>query len=167
MRVFLIVIALVVIAGIGWFLVGADDTPTAVSNDAAPAAEADEPVAEPAAEAADPAAEPATEAAEGTAEPSGETAGEAAEGTADDAAPAQDAADAAAESTVGSAEQDESLADALTVEGFDAERLREAIAASDLTEGQKQAANVLVEQAELNPNMIQTVVAQLREELGL
>lgn len=157
MRAFLIVIALVVLAGIGWFLFGATDTTTVTGDQAAPAAEATEQAAEAteqaaeeAAEATEDAADAATDAATDAAEATGEAAQEAAEGAADATAAAGDA-----------------LTDALTVEGFDADRLREAVQASDISAEQKQAAEALIASAEQNPDQVQSVIEELRVILGL
>ena len=60
-----------------------------------------------------------------------------------------------------------SLEDALTVEGFDADVLLSAVAESDLNLLKKGAAETLIKSAQKNPELIQSVVDQLRKELGL
>ena len=59
-----------------------------------------------------------------------------------------------------------SLGEALSVEGFDAATVRQAIADSDLGAVQARLAEGLVAQAEENPEMLQSVIDQLRELLG-
>lgn len=110
------------------------------ANEAAGAAE----------EAASDAVEAATDAVEGAAG----AAAEAVEGAADavTGAPAEDSA---------------SLADALSVEGFDADRVRAAIEGSQLSAVQKQSALALVQSAEQNPDLVPSVIDQLKSQLGL
>lgn len=60
-----------------------------------------------------------------------------------------------------------SLEDALTVEGFDADVLLSAVTESDLNLLKRGAAEALVKSAQKNPELIQSVVDQLRKELGL
>lgn len=64
------------------------------------------------------------------------------------------------------AETTGSLSEALTVEGFDAAELRQAVADSDLGFAKSQLAEGLIAQAEENPDVIQTVVDQLKDLLG-
>lgn len=150
MRAFLIVIALVVLAGIGWFLMGANDTPTVSNDQPVPAAEAVEDTADgPQAETE----EAPTDAVEAT--------------VADSETPADQAETTAEQAGDGAPPADGTLADALTVEGFDADRIRQAIAESDMNAAQKQAAETLLASAEQNPELVQTVIDQLRERLGL
>lgn len=59
-----------------------------------------------------------------------------------------------------------SLAEALTVDGFDAATVREAIANSDLSAVQARLADGLVTQAEGNPELLEGVIDQLKELLG-
>ena len=60
-----------------------------------------------------------------------------------------------------------SLEDALTVEGFDADVLLSTVAESDLNLLKKGAAETAIKSAQKNPELIQSVVDQLRKELGL
>ena len=59
-----------------------------------------------------------------------------------------------------------SLSEALTVEGFDADELRQAVAESDLGIAQSQMAERLITQAVENPDITEVVVEQLRDLLG-
>ena len=59
-----------------------------------------------------------------------------------------------------------SLAEALSVEGFDAATVRQAIADSDLGAMQARLAEGLVVQAEENPDLLPSVIDQLKELLG-
>lgn len=59
-----------------------------------------------------------------------------------------------------------SLAEALSVEGFDPVAVRQAIADSDLGAVQARLAEGLVVQAEENPDALQSVIEQLKELLG-
>ena len=61
----------------------------------------------------------------------------------------------------------EILSQALTAEGFDGLAIRDAIQNSDMSDLKKTALEALVTTAEENPDQIQSVVAQLREALGL
>ena len=60
-----------------------------------------------------------------------------------------------------------SLEDALTVEGFDADVLLSAVAESDLNLLKKGAVEALIKSAQKNPELIQSVVDQLRKGMGL
>lgn len=168
MRAFLILVAVVVLAGIGWFMFGAGDDAPVTGETTAPAAEAVEEAAEGAADAADDAVEATEDAADAAGdavETVTEEVGTAVEEATDAVEDAvETATDTAADAVEGVAD---SLAGALTVEGFDAAQVREAIAASGLDDTQKQAAEALLQSAEQNPELVQSVIDQLKPQLGL
>ena len=58
------------------------------------------------------------------------------------------------------------LAEALTVDGFDAATLIEAVENSDLGLAESTVARGLIDQARDNPEMVQVVIDQLRDLLG-
>lgn len=168
MRAFLILVAVVVLAGIGWFLFGADDGAPVTGESTTPAAEAAQEAGDAAAtavEEAGEAAEAAGNAVEGAVESAAEAATDAVEGAVEGATDAVEGAAAATQEAMASAEA--TLADALTADGFDAPRLREAIASSSLDDTQKQTAQELVNSAEQNPDQVQSVIDQLKTLLGL
>ena len=165
MRAFLILVAVVVLAGIGWFLFGAGGDAPVTGETTAPAAEAVEEAAEGAAEATEGAAAEATEAASDAVETVTEEVGTAVEEAADAVEETvEGATDTAADAVEGVAD---SLAGAMTVEGFDAAQIRDAIAASSLDDTQKQAAEALLQSAEQDPALVQSVIDQLKTQLGL
>ena len=82
--------------------------------------------------------------------------------------PAPEVGTAESESPTEAAEVEEvSLEDALSVEGFDADVLLSTVAESDLNLLKKGAAEALIKSDQKNPELIQSVVDQLRKELGL
>ena len=84
------------------------------------------------------------------------------------AEPVPDGDGTSIESTAETAEVEAvSLEDALTVEGFDSDVLLSAVAESDLNLLKKGAAEALIKSAQKNPELIQSVVDQLRKEFGL
>ncbi|NND42048.1 MAG: hypothetical protein HKO04_08225 [Silicimonas sp.] len=168
MRAFITVVALVVLAGIAWFYFSADEAEPMVEDAAGMASEAAsdagaaaEQAGDDAAEAVDTATDQAADAADDTAD----TADEVLDNTLGTASDAGDAATDAANDTADAA--DDSLADALTVDGFDADRLRTAVENSSLGAGEKQVATTLIDNAEENPALIQSVIEQLQAEFGL
>lgn len=193
MKALLGIIAVVAIVAIGWFMLnGQEDAPVATAveeaadttTDAAEAAvESTEGVADTAADATatdtdqvEGAIEGASEAVEGVMDQANdavEDAEDAAEGAVEAVTDATETATEAAETaidavadTAATAAEAPSVADALTVEGFDAATLREAVANSDLNALKRTAADTLITQAENNPEMIQSVTEQLTEMLG-
>jgi hypothetical protein len=185
MRAILIILALVALGAIAWVLTqGGDDAPVATSTGEATEGAADvqtevEGAADAAAGAVEGAAEAAGEAAGAAADDAQQAVGdavqgavEAAQGAADAASGATDAVTGAPSSADASAEGSVSpdampLEEALSAQTFDAATVREAIAASGLNDLEKQTAQALVDQAEQNPDQIQSVVDQLRTILGL
>ena len=131
----------------------------AVEEASEEAAEAVETLEDKANEAVQAAEEKVNEAVEGALE----NVNEAVEGTADKVENA--VADALGQEETPS-ETMGTLSEALTVEGFDAAALRQAVADSDLGLVQSQAAEGLIAQAEENPDIIQSVVEQLKDLLG-
>ncbi|MEQ9038789.1 MAG: hypothetical protein RIE24_10580 [Silicimonas sp.] len=150
MRAFIILLTIVVLAGVGWFLFIAEPAGPGTGEEAATAADE-------APESTQEAADEAAEAVGSAAEEVGTAVEEAAEATRDAAGAMSDTAE----------EAGAAVADALTAEGFDPVRLREAIAGSDLSEEQKQSAEALVQSAERNSELVPSVIDELRSMLGL
>jgi hypothetical protein len=153
-----------------------EEAATTAAEEAGAAVEA---AGEEAAAAVEGAVESATDAANTLVEQANEAADAAAEAASDAVEAATDAvegaAGAAAEAVEGAADavtgtpaaDGASLADALSPEGFDADRVRTAIEESQLSAVQKQAALALVESAEQNPDLVPSVIDQLKSQLGL
>lgn len=194
MRAILILAILVVVALGGWLLVGRDDPETVVVETPATPSVAVEPEAEPEAEAEE-AADAVTEAVEGAVEQANEAidaaAGAATEAVTEALGEGSEAANAAAEA-IGTltdqardavadvagqateaageavpASEGDATPEALTEEGFDAAELRRLVDESDLGMAGKLAAEVLIDQAERNPESRAAALTQLREALGL
>ncbi|ETX26510.1 hypothetical protein RISW2_23815, partial [Roseivivax isoporae LMG 25204] len=95
-------------------------------------------------------------------------AADAAEAAAEAAGAAADtAADAAAVSAEGAAAPDPDVAAALSVEGYDAEEVARLVEQSDLSLSVKTSTMTALRNAEDNPELLATVLEQLRERLGL
>ncbi|NNE87909.1 MAG: hypothetical protein HKN27_07515 [Silicimonas sp.] len=185
MRAIVILAVIAAIAAVAWIVFGGQEpaTPevTAPAAQATPEAAETETAVEETQDAVEDVADEATTAVEELQEQATEAiqdaedrVNDAVEGALENVNEAVDDASDALESVVPDALDQEtpqsettgSLAEALSVEGFDAEVLRQSIADSDLGVVQSQLAEGLVVQAEENPELIQEVVDQLRELLG-
>lgn len=130
--------------------------------------------ADAAAGAASDAAEAVTDAAEGAMEAAGEAASDAADAATDaaegamDAAGdmASDAADAVNDAMTGASDAASSMSDLLTVDTFDATKLVEMVQTSNLGEMQKTTLVTAIEQAGQNPDLIPSVIEQVKQALG-
>jgi type VI protein secretion system component VasK len=127
----------------------------------------------------------AAEVATGTAEEAAEAASEAVDEVADmveesaaavtDTAPdasgtetaTQEADEAAGDMVENGAEETGGLSDALTVDGFDLDKVTEAIDASDLGQMEKMTLKNGIEQARDNPDALAQILARIRDALGL
>lgn len=125
-------------------------------------------------DAADAAAGAASDAAEGAMEAAGEAASDAADAATDaaegamDAAGdmASDAADAVNDAMTGASDAASSMSDLLTVDTFDATKLVEMVQTSNLGEMQKTTLVTAIEQAGQNPDLIPSVIEQVKQALG-
>ncbi|MEP1521651.1 MAG: translation initiation factor 3, partial [Ascidiaceihabitans sp.] len=110
------------------------------------------------ADAATDATETATDAAGATADAATETASEAADATTE----AVDATtEAATEATSGG------IADLLTTEGFDYDKVVEMVEGSEMGAFQKTALKTSLEKARDNPEVLETVLGKIKEAMGL
>lgn len=142
----------------------AEDTVDAVTGAAEGAADATQDAA---AAATDTATDVVT-ATEGATEQAVEATGEAAEQAADATQTATDAAGAASDAAEAVAETNEiGIADLLTVDGFDYDKVATYIDGSGLNAIAKTGAKALLEQAKNNPDALQGVLDQLRGALNL
>lgn len=141
------------------------DTATEAATEAATgAAEAASDAANDAVESVTGAAAAASDAARGVVDEVTETTTDAVTGAVETA---QEAASDAAASLSDSVGGDRALDGALSVEGFDADAVLDAVESSDLGGVQKTGLSALVEQARTNPDLIEGVIAQVKEALGL
>ena len=113
--------------------------------------------------AAEDASEAANEAAQAT-ERTAEQAGESAEAAAEDAA---QEAEQTADQAVSGATPEADVPDFLTVEDFDYDQARDFIAESDLNDNSKSALTGLMQSAQDNPTLLETVLEQIRDRLDL
>ena len=79
---------------------------------------------------------------------------------------ASNAAAAVSDAVEGAVPEGGTLGELLTVEGFDADAVLDAVATSDLGVLQKTGLSALVEEARNNPDLIESVISQVREALG-
>ncbi len=114
-------------------------------------------------------AQDAAEVATGTAEEAAEAASEAVDEVADmveeSAAAVTDTA--AGDMVENGTEETGGLSDALTVDGFDLDKVTEAIDASDLGQMEKMTLKNGIEQARDNPDALAQILARIRDALGL
>ncbi len=111
------------------------------------------------------AAETAGEAAEAT-ERTAEQAGESAEAAAEDAAEEVEQTTEQAVSGAGEVAEGE-VPDFLTLEDFDYDQARDFIAESNLDDNAKSALTGLMQSAQDNPTLLETVLEQIRDRLEL